>query len=52
MRRHSFKKRTLYRLHYFGEWHTGVRDIGSKSRKKFQKLIDSGKLDIYKPKDI
>jgi len=43
------KKRCLQRLHYFGEWHAGVRDTGSKSRKRFQKLINSGNLDIWKP---
>ena len=52
MKKHNMKKRTLYRLHYFGEWHTGVRDTGTKSRKKFQILIDSGKLDIWKPLEL
>lgn len=42
-------KRSLARLHYFGKWHTGVRDTGSKSRHKFQMLIDSGVLDLWKP---
>jgi hypothetical protein len=39
-------KRCLNRLHYFGKWHTGVRDTGTKSRRKFQRLIDSGTLDL------
>ena len=42
-------KRTLHRLHYFSKWHTGVRDTGTKSRNRFQKLINSGILDIFCP---
>ena len=42
-------KRCLNRLHYFGKWHTGVRDTGTKSRRKFQQLIDSGTLDTWVP---
>ena len=42
-------KRCLNRLHYFGKRRTGVRDTGTKSRRKFQQLIDSGTLDIWAP---
>lgn len=41
-------KRVLNRLHYFGKWHIGVRNTGSKSRKKFQERIDSGRLDVFR----
>lgn len=42
-------KRYLNRLHYFSKWHTGVRDTGTKSRRKFQRLINSGILDLWAP---
>ena len=43
------KKKPLKRLHYFSKWHTGVRNTGRKSQRKFQQLIDSGTLDLWAP---